>query len=261
MTRIAVFVTVVIFLHYIGILAPLERALRIPVNNSSGFVFSSSESLKNVSIYFSSKKEQAHKIETLRQDVANLHIDRAKLILLEDENKRLRESLNFNVSAELFPVGAETIGRSIDPIATTLIINKGAAEGVTKDNAVVVGNGALIGKIVEVFEHTSIVRLLNDTQSRIPSTVLNREHSIGVVEGGFGISVRLKFIPQNEEINPGDLIVTSGLDESTPRGLSIGVVEAVEKKPQEPFQQAILTPIHNLNDITVVTILTKKTTL
>ena len=185
----------------------------------------------------------------------NSLVDTAKLIQLQEENILLREQLHFSTGTNKEGIGAEAIGRGIDPIATTIVINRGSRDGIQVGRAVVVGNGIFIGKIVSVHEKSAIVQLINDTQSRIAATILNHDHSLGIVEGGFGISVRLKFIPQNEEVKVGDIVVSSGLQENIPRGLVIGTVEAVEKKPQEPFQQAILRPLRNLNDITAVMVL------
>ena len=86
---------------------------------------------------------------------------------------------------------------------------------------------------------------------------MSRDRSIGIVEGGYEISIQMNFIPQNEELNVGDAIVTSGLEETIPRGLLIGRVEAVKKEAYEPFQQAVITPAAPLHALTVVTVLTR----
>jgi rod shape-determining protein MreC len=143
----------------------------------------------------------------------------------------------------------------LDPLGTTIIIDRGSADGLTNGHPVIVGNGLLIGKLVRVDEHTSVVRLLSDYQSRVAATVVNREKSLGLVEGGYGLTVKLDLIPQNEVIRPGDVIITSGLEAYIPRGLVIGTVEVVEKKTQEPFQQAIIKTAADLHSITLVSIL------
>ena len=179
----------------------------------------------------------------------------AAVTRLETENFALRDQLDFFASSTIPHIGADVIGRDIDPLGTTLVINAGTRAGLKTDQPVITGNGQLIGTIVRVSETTAIVRLLTDPQSRIAATVLNRDHSLGVVEGGYGISVRLNFIPQNEIVVPGDFIVTSGLEPNLPRGLYIGQVEVVEKKPQQPFQEAVLQTAADLHHLTVVSVL------
>lgn len=252
---VSLVIGVFIVLHYTGWLAPVERWLRSGINTASSFIFNISTVSEKLDTAFSNKFDLAKKIEELEKELSNSFVDRARLVQLEDENTRLREELEFFTSTSTHGIEAQTIGRSVDPIATTIAIDKGSENGVKLHRPVIMGKGIYIGRVVQVHERTSIVQLINDTQSRVAATILNKDHSLGIAEGGFGISVRLKFIPQNEEIRPGDIIVTSGLAQFIPRGLVIGTVEAVEKKPQEPFQQAILKPIHNLNDITVVSVL------
>ena len=179
----------------------------------------------------------------------------AAVMRLEQENFALRDQLGFFASTTIPHVGADVIGRDIDPLGTTIVVNAGSRQGLQVNQPVITGTGQLIGTVVRVSETTSIVRLLTDPQSRIAASVLNRDHSLGVVEGGYGISVRLNLIPQNEVVVPGDLIVTSGLEGTLPRGLYIGQVEVVEKKPQQPFQEAVLKTAADLHHVTVVSIL------
>lgn len=177
-----------------------------------------------------------------------------KIRVLEDENAALRDQLNFLKDTKRF-VGANVIGRDLDPLGTTIIIDQGKNAGIEINRPVIVGKGLLIGKVARVDEKTAIVRLVSDFQSSVAATVANREKSLGVVEGGFGLAVRLNLIPQNELIKPGDAVITSGLEAAIPRGLMIGTVEVVEKKPQEPFQEAILNPAADLEALSVVSVI------
>lgn len=181
-------------------------------------------------------------------------VESTRLTQLELENNELRAQLQF-LKNTAHHVGATVIGRTLDPIGTSIIIDRGKADGIVPNRPVIVGNGYFIGKIARVDEHTAVVRLMSDFQSKTAATVDNRDKSLGVVEGGFGLTVRLNLIPQNEVIRPGDVIITSGLEPDVPRGLAIGIVEVVEKKPQEPFQQAIIKPSADLHALTVVSVI------
>ena len=177
-----------------------------------------------------------------------------KIRLLEEENTNLRDQLKFSEKNNV-SLGADVIGRDLDPLGTTLIINRGVSDRVAINQPVILGNGFLIGKIVRVEAHTAVVRLLSDYQSKVAATVMNREKSLGLVIGGYGLTIKLDLIPQNEVIQPGDVIITSGLEAGIPRGLVIGMVEVVEKKQQEPFQQAVLKTSADLHNISVVSII------
>jgi rod shape-determining protein MreC len=89
--------------------------------------------------------------------------------------------------------------------------------------------------------------------------VLNDDSSPGVVDGGYGISLRMQFIPRNENVHIGDQIVTSGLEDKIPKGLLLGTVAVVENEAYQPFQEAVLTPAVNLSKLTFVTVITSST--
>jgi len=171
----------------------------------------------------------------LQTELNKLKIDKAKLTLLEEENKQLREQLNFFEDKQIRYTGAQVIGRDFEPFSSSIILNKGRRDGIVEGNPVIASGGVLVGKIIKSEDSTSVVRLINDNQSRIAGTLTNKDTSIGLIEGGYGISVHMNLIPQNETINIGDTVITSGLEEGVPRGLLIGTVEAVEKEPYQPF--------------------------
>jgi rod shape-determining protein MreC len=124
---------------------------------------------------------------------------------------------------------------------------------------VIVDNGLLVGKISHVELRSAIVQLLTDNKSKIAATVMNSQKSIGVVEGGYEISVQMNLIPQHELVSIGDMIITSGLETQIPRGLLIGRVEAIKKEIYQPFQQAVLTPLAPLESLTTVLVITHTT--
>lgn len=240
---ITVVLLAIIFAHYRGWLAPFENGARRVLSNTSQTIYALSQKWTN-------------KPENLTARIeADQAANEAQVTLLTEENATLRAQLNFFASSTWKNVGANVIGRDIDPIGTTLVINAGTRSGISLNNPVVVGNGRLIGTIVRVDDTIAVVRLLNDPQSHIAATVLNRDHSLGLVEGGYGISVRLNFIPQSELVQPGNQILTSGLEPTMPRGLLIGTAETVEKKPQEPFQEAVLATAADLHNVTVVSVI------
>ena len=120
---------------------------------------------------------------------------------------------------------------------------------------VIINNGVIVGKVVEVFDYTAIVRLLNDHASQVAATVRNQDGTVGVVQGEFGLGVKMDLIPENEEVAIGDLVITSGLEEKVPRGLVIGLIENVFGSDEDIFKTAtVKLPIDftKLNMISVI---------
>jgi rod shape-determining protein MreC len=257
-TFLSIFFLIVFFiiLHYIGALKKTEYFIRQVLSPLSSRMYQGSIALKDAENNFQS--DPKIELQKAEEKLLSCQIDTANIKILQDENIELRNQLNFFTTQKFVHVGAEVIGRNIEPLGSTLIINRGAKDGLKDGNAVVISNGILIGKVAKVEEESSLVRLLNDNQSKVAATILNHEKSLGVIEGGFGISVRMNFIPQQEDVRVGDMIITSGLEQGMPRGLLIGNVAAIEKEAYEPFQTATLSPAASLSSVAFVSVITGK---
>ncbi len=175
--------------------------------------------------------------------------------LLVEENAELKKQLGFVRRTSFTTMTASVVGRNVDSIEKTIIINTGEMEKIKVGHPVVAGNGALIGRVTKVEREISVVRLINDNQSKILATVLNKERSLGVVEAGYGSSVRMNFIPRNEVVLIGEQIITSGQDLQVPKGLLIGKVISIENEAYQPFQQAVLETTVNLEKIIAATVI------
>ncbi len=252
---ISIVLVFVILLRTLGVLRPVE-------NMFTGMLYSLTSISYDAEVGAPEHTSNTRLSSTFDPELmrAICTIDTSENILLKEENEQLRKQLNFFSRSRYQHTGADVIGRTVDPLSTTVTINRGARDGVARTNPVIVGDGVLVGTVIEVFDSVSYVRLINDTQSKIGATLLNKERTIGLVEGGYDIGVQMNFIPQNEIVSPGDMIVTSGLTDNMPRGLNIGTVEYIEKQPLEPFQQAVLKPIADLSYLTSVSVIITTTT-
>ncbi len=244
-----------IFFHYLGWLNPVEygaQALIIPIATKiNNWRISSQDSYNS---FFNQKTvvEQYNKCLSKNQD---LEVADAILKDLEKENAEIRKQLNFFHRQNFTAVAANIVGQNSDSVEKMVIIDAGDAAGIKLGQPVISGDGILVGTIAKVEKDISMVRLINDNQSKIAATILNKDGSLGVVEGGYGLSVRMNFIPRNEDVLIGDKIITSGLEETIPRGLLIGEVAVAENEAYQPFQQAVLTTATDLSKLTVVSVL------
>ncbi len=249
-------IIVMIVVHYIGWLTPVERFVRGIFAPGSSYVYNWSIGEEGDTEHFTKVEDLEAAYSALKAAYLFTKIDQTHMTLLEEENESLRKQLVFITGRHIATIGADVIGKQIDPVGNTLIINRGSRDGIKESNPVVVDNGILVGKIARVEEDMSIVRLITDNQSRVAATLMNKDKSIGLVEGGFGLSVRMTSVPQHETIAIGDTVITSGLEKEMPHGLIIGSVESVEKEVYEPFQRAVIGSLIELEKITVVSVLT-----
>ena len=249
-----IFVLLVSF-HYLGWLSGVEngvRALLIPVSTKINSWRSSSQDSYN---YFFNKKTLVEEYNQCLNKNQDLAIADAQLKELEKENAEIRKQLNFFHRRNFTSVAADVVGQSTDSVEKMVIIDAGDAIGIKLGQPVISGDGILVGTIAKVEKNISMVRLINDNQSKIAATILNKDASLGVVEGGYGLSVRMNFIPRNEDVLLGDKIITSGLEETIPRGLLIGEVAVIENEAYQPFQQAVLATALDLSKLTIVSVL------
>ena len=78
----------------------------------------------------------------------------------------------------------------------------------------------------------------------------------GVVKGAENLNFYLDLVPVDSLINKGDVLYTSSLEKTFPRGLLIGKITKVNKNDQKPFQQAELEPFLVLNGVNNLFVIT-----
>jgi len=248
-----------VFLYAFNLLGPLNRIIYNILNP----VFSGFQSIS--SNIRSTYNEQTEKIDLnehikeLESQINQLTEENVRLKILENENGILREHLGFLVKHEYRYIMSNVISRG-EAVETsgreeTLIIDKGSKDGVYPGLAIVSGQGIIIGKVAEVKENISQVDLTNSSKCKLAATILNEDKTSGVTEGELGLTIKMKFIPQEEEVNIGDIIVTSGLEQAIPRGLVIGKVTQMEKENNEIWQFATLEPLIKAKDLVIVSVL------
>lgn len=246
---------IIIFFHYLGWLNVPENGARfimIPITAKiSGWRISFQSSYD----YLFNHQATVDKYNASLTKNENLELANTKLKDLEKENIEIKKQLNFFHRRNFTAVAANIVGQSTDNVEKMIIIDAGNAAGIKFGQPVISGDGILVGTVAKVEKDISMVRLINDNQSKIAATILNRGSSLGVVEGGYGLSVRMNFIPRNETILIGDKIITSGLEQTIPRGLLIGEVAVAENEAYQPFQQAVLTTATDLSKLTIVSVL------
>jgi len=244
-----------IALYSFGILGTLERMVFFFTGGFSKQVYQLHVTIDDMREEFQSPDDLLLAYRELKQQYVQDRIDAATLEQLTRENDALKAQLKVIEELSLSAITAPVIGKSLNPGEQTLLIGIQKKEDVHIGDPVIADQGALIGVVVHVREKRATIRLLSDTLQKIGATLTNRDQSIGVVEGGFGKSLRMNVIPQHESVDVGDIVVTSGIEESIPYGLPIGIIEAIEKEPYQPFQSAVVSPLVEFERVQFVSII------
>ncbi|OGO76645.1 MAG: rod shape-determining protein MreC [Clostridiales bacterium GWB2_37_7] len=170
--------------------------------------------------------------ESLTMEVEKLQEENRKLIQLASENGRLRNMLGFKETNEEldFVAGANVTG--IDPgnWFDIYTLDKGSKDGVQANDAVIWGNGYLVGRIIEVGSNHSKFMALVDQRSSV-SIIVDRTRDLGIVFGSSDNEI-IAVMPIESDIAKGDDISTSGYS-TFPKNLYIGKVQSVEKQERK----------------------------
>lgn len=183
-------------------------------------------------------KTLAEKETKTSYENALLTAENAKLKKLETENTALRNQLGaLKIKPEL--IVAEIIGQDALVSASKLLIDKGRNDGVSSGNLVIIGD-ILIGEIVSLGDSTATVRLLSDSETKIPVETKNKVG--GILKGQFGNKIVLEKVVQGKKLNTGEVVFSSG-EADMPKGLVLGKIRKVEVNPSAIFQKAEIDPI------------------
>ena len=178
--------------------------------------------------------------ERLRKRLQTLEIERQRLLEAEATNRRLQQLLNFRSELPGGAITASIIAGSATSWFQSCVLNKGSADGVRKGMAVVTPLG-VVGKVVTVTGRTAKVLLLTDPNSGI-DVLVQRTRSRGIVSGSLESGTVLKYMKRSEDVQEGDRLVTSGLDNVFPKGMLVGTVIKVRKQSRGLFQNVEVMP-------------------
>jgi rod shape-determining protein MreC len=209
---------------------PLQKAVLLPM-----------ESAGEAGNYFS-------KLSSLQQENSELRqrqLAQANLLLrqahLEEENRRLRALLDMDERIEAPASAAEILYTARDPFSRRVIINRGITHGIASGQAVIDDLG-VVGQITRVFPLTSEVTLLTDKNQAIPVQVERNGLRAVLAGAGSGI-MELKFLPANADVQPGDTLVTSGLDGIYIAGLPVAKVSSIDRDNSFSFARIECLPL------------------
>ncbi len=229
-------------------LEPLEGAITRAAQNVAGRT-QQSQSLQAL-------QARNAELESLNN---KLMVDNVRLREVERENELLRQLLNYTRSNPQLSYQTTTvIGRSIGVDPTNLLyfvyVDVGARDGVAENMPVITDRG-LVGRVTAVGPNSAQVLMLIDPASAVNALIQNSRVT-GLVRGNIDGTLTMERIPQNEKVNPGDIVLTSGLGGNFPDKLVIGQVTEVVKRDQDMFQTARIRPTVDFGKLETMLIVT-----
>ncbi len=241
-----------IFLHLTGLSQKGEALLAGLVRPAALKIYAAGSYIRSDYYRQTDKRELESLVGQLEEQVNQLTVQNAQLKIVEDENETLRKYLNFWKQSKAAFVMADVISRDGSQLIT---LDKGSKDGLAQGLVLLDGDGTVVGKITGVKDDISQACLITNPRCKLAAMIQNGTKTDGVAEGELGLTVKMDLIPQTESIQPGDIVVTSGLENDIPRGLVIGKISKVDKENNELWQDATIDPLVNFNDLHIVSII------
>lgn len=147
-------------------------------------------------------------------------------------------------------IAATVIGREISPFLQYIIIDRGTNHGVRYGMPVVTQQG-LVGRVDAVIAGAARVKLITDSTSVVNIRLQSAEIEAQLV-GSLTGDVSLDMIPLDEIVEPGDVVLTSGLGGNFPPNIFVGQVLSTQRRENALFQTATVQPIVDFESINAV---------
>lgn len=160
----------------------------------------------------------------LRDELRQMKAWKEAAVQLEQQNAKLLALNNVKLDPKLSSVSGVVLADSGSPFRQSVLINVGSRDGIMDGWATMDGLG-LVGRISGVGNKTSRVILLTDTNSRLPVSV-QPSGQRALLSGDNTAVPPLEFLESEEDVRPGDRVVSSGDGGVFPAGLLVGQVEA-----------------------------------
>jgi len=232
----------------------LFTGIRGGIHEVTSFVERSVLSIKELS---NLRKEHAELLEQL--DRYREH-ERSNAEIYQ-ENIRLKEQLDFSKTLRYRRIPAQISGRDPDNLFSAIVINKGSYAGVANNMTVVAwqnGIQALVGKVIQTGILESIVMPVYDINSLVSSRLsVSRYEGIIEGQGNTESSLLMRFIPKRarDEINIGDIVITSGMGGIFPADINIGRVSKINVPEYETTLEIEINPMIDFSRLEYVFII------
>ena len=216
---------------------PIEYVSDLPRQTATG-----------VSTTFATRRHLQEELARLQEERLILEAKLQRLATVEGENMRLRALLQSapRVSEKL--IIGEILAVDLAPFSRRIVVDKGTNHNIYLGQPVINAEG-VIGQTVEVGAMSSKVMLITDPSHGVPVRV-NRNGLRAVVIGrGRGNQLAIPNLPNNADIEEGDLLVTSGLGGRFPSDYPVATVTEIVNDPGEPFAIIRAEPTAGLEEV------------
>ena len=197
--------------------------------------------------------------ERLRAENARLLEDNNRLLAAATENRRLRRLLQLRDELRGNLLSAQVIGKEVSPYfrVTRVVLDRGERDHVRPGMPVITADG-LVGQIRRTYSRYADVLLTADKTSAI-DVIVQRNGARGMLKGTGAEEnyvCQLEQLSRDDDVQPGDIVVTSGLGQRFPASILVGEIKEVVKREYGLYQEATVVPAVHFSRLEEVLVLT-----
>lgn len=204
---------------------------------------------------FNSHQDLIAENRRLREEQLHLSALMLRFEALEEENTRLRQLLDTSTRLRDPLMIAEIMAVDLDPFRQQILINRGRMHGAYPGQPLINSQG-VVGQVLESHPLHSVVLLISDPSHALPVLVNRTGLRTLAVGTGNPQLLELRYIPPAEDLEPGDIISTSGLGGRFPADYPVAEITRVERIPGEAFARVEARPLARLDRSREVLLLT-----
>lgn len=238
-----------------GLLAPVEGVAAIPLNILSGIFNRIALGITNGTADLAELQSLRERNADLEEALAQYQAELVELREIASDYQRLAELLDYTAKADNQDfLAADVINVDTSGFLRTITLNRGTRDGLAIGMPVVTQQG-LVGRILQVSANASRVLLVTDPSSAV-SARLQTTRVEGSVVGHLSGNLRMEFIPLDQPIQEGDLVITSGLGGNFPPDIVVGQVTSIRQFEYELYQEAEVRSLNNFDTLEIVLVIT-----
>ena len=251
---LALLIVGILLLALGGYLAPISRVALSPFISTQTWLASRYLAIRDFFTVPGDVTRLSQLNAQLEAEVARLQ---SQIIELQQENSDLEvlsALLDFaRTHAENEYITAAVIGRDISPFLHYIIINRGSDDGLRRGMPVVSSQG-LVGRVAAVTAGGARVQLISDPDTAI-NVRIQPSGAEALLQGSITGDLSVEAIPQDANIQNGDLVLTSGLGGNYPPDILIGQISGIRQRPVELFQSATVAPVVDFSLLEIVLVI------
>lgn len=189
----------------------------------------------------------------LREELDRVTAERNEAVEQANRLKVFEDQFTLPSSSPYKTLSASVVARDPSLWYQRLVINRGSLDGVRRNMPIATSKG-IVGRVISVGPNFAQVQVITDTLAGA-GAMLQTSRAMGEMRGTGSNRCEVKNIHSSQEVQPGETVVTSGLDRIYPKGLVIGTIESIENDPNGPWHKIVVIPSAKVDRVEQVFVL------